>query len=429
MQRVLASVVIASIAFGAAAAQVAAPAPTAPAAKTEGAPPVPAAPQRAPAASRPQPTLLGDGPWDVATEQQKIHVTVVTKGLDHPWGLAFVPNGDMLVTERDGRLRVIRKGVLDPTPIAGLPDILRGGLGGLMDIALHPNFARNRLIYLTYAKPGAQVRDQSTLAVMRARWDGSTTLTDVRDIFVADAWYGAAPLPKRCCGQGPASGSYGSRIAFDRKGYLFITSGDRNYGERVQDPSNHFGKILRLKDDGSVPKDNPFVGKPGYKPEIWSTGHRNPLGLFFHPKTGELWETEFGPRGGDELNVIERGKNYGWIDVTQGAHYNGEPAKGVKGVPGMQDPVIAWVPSINPGNLVFYTGNRFPGWKGDMLMPDMTRSLLRVRFDGKRVAVAQERMLTDLKQRMRDIRIGPDGDIYVLTDETAGAVLRISPGK
>jgi glucose/arabinose dehydrogenase len=428
MQRVLASVVIASVAFGAAAAQVAAPAPTAPAATTEGAPP-PATPPRAPAASRPQPTPLGDGPWDVATEQQKIHVTVVTKGLDHPWGLAFVPNGDMLVTERDGRLRVIRNGVLDPTPIAGLPDILRGGLGGLMDIALHPNFARNRLIYLTYAKPGAEVRDQSTLAVMRARWDGGTTLTDVRDIFVADAWYGAAPLPKRCCGQGPASGSYGSRIAFDRKGYLFITSGDRNYGERVQDPSNHFGKILRLKDDGSVPKDNPFVGKPGYKPEIWSTGHRNPLGLFFHPKTGELWETEFGPRGGDELNVIERGKNYGWIDVTQGAHYNGEPAKGVKGVPGMQDPVIAWIPSINPGNLIFSTGNRFPGWKGDMLMPDMTRSLLRVRFDGKRVPVTQERMLTDLKQRMRDIRVGPDGDIYVLTDETAGAVLRISPGK
>jgi glucose/arabinose dehydrogenase len=427
MKRVLASVMMMAFGAGGVAAQNPAAAPAAPPTQEGAAPPAAAAPARPP--SRPPVTLLGDGPWDFATERQKIHVSVLTKGLDHPWAIAFVPGGDMLVTERDGRLRVIRKGVLDPAPITGLPDILRGGLGGLMDIALHPNFARNRLIYMTYAKPGAAVRDQSTLAVMRARWDGGSTLTDVRDIFVADAWYGAAPLPARCCGQGPASGSYGSRIAFDRKGYLFITSGDRNYGERVQDPSNHFGKILRLNDDGSVPKDNPFVGKPGYKPEIWSTGHRNPLGLFFHPKTGVLWETEFGPRGGDELNRIERGRNYGWMDVTQGAHYNGEPAKGVKGVPGMEDPVLSWAPSINPGNLVFYTGNRFPRWKGDMLMPNMSRSLLRVTFDGKGDPVAQERMLTDLKQRLRDIRIGPDGNLYVLTDETAGAVLRIEPGK
>lgn len=427
MKRVLASVMMMAFGTCGVAAQNPAAAPAAPPTQEGAAPPAAAAPARPP--SRPPVTLLGDGPWDLATERQKIHVSVLTKGLDHPWAIAFVPGGDMLVTERDGRLRVIRKGVLDPAPITGLPDILRGGLGGLMDIALHPNFARNRLIYMSYSKPGATVRDQSTLAVMRARWDGGSTLTDARDIFVADAWYGAAPLPARCCGQGPASGSYGSRIAFDRKGYLFITSGDRNYGERVQDPSNHFGKILRLNDDGSVPKDNPFVGKPGYKPEIWSTGHRNPLGLFFHPKTGALWETEFGPRGGDELNRIERGKNYGWIDVTQGAHYNGEPAKGVKGVPGMEDPVLTWAPSINPGNLVFYTGNRFPGWKGDMLMPNMSRSLLRVTFDGKGNPVGQERMLTDLKQRLRDIRIGPDGNLYVLTDETAGAVLRIEPGK
>ncbi|MDB5688303.1 MAG: hypothetical protein JWL91_179 [Sphingomonas bacterium] len=434
MKRVLASVMMMAFATcGAAVAQDAAPAPAAappappaPLAQDGAPPPAVGAPARPP--SRPPVMLLGDGPWDEATERQKIHVSVVTKGLDHPWAIAFVPGGDMLVTERDGRLRVIRGGVLDPTPIAGLPDILRGGLGGLMDIALHPNFARNRLVYMTYSKPGATVRDESTLAVVRARWDGGATLTDVRDIFVADAWYGAAPLPKRCCGQGPASGSYGSRIAFDRKGYLYITSGDRNYGERVQDPSNHFGKILRLKDDGSVPKDNPFVGKPGYKPEIWTIGHRNPLGLFFHPKTGELWETEFGPRGGDELNRIERGRNYGWIDVTQGAHYNGEPAKSVKGVAGMADPVLTWAPSINPGNLIFYTGNRFPGWKGDMLMPTMTRSLLRVTFNGKSPA-GQERMLTGLKQRLRDIRVGPDGNLYVLTDEAAGAVLRIQPGK
>jgi glucose/arabinose dehydrogenase len=425
MRRVLASVMaIAMAAGGVAVAQNSPPAPPVAPAAQEGTPPAPAPA----AARRPPVTLLGDGPWDFATERQKIHVSVVTRGLDHPWALAFVPGGDMLVTERDGRLRVIRGGVLDPTPIAGLPDILKAGLGGLMDVALHPDFARNRLIYFAYAKPGPQVRDQSTLAVARARWDGGSALTDVRDIFVADAWYGAAPLPKRCCGQGPASGSYGSRIAFDRRNHIFITSGDRNYGERVQDPSNHFGKILRLNDDGSVPRDNPFVGKAGWKPEIWTTGHRNPLGLAFHPKTGDLWETEFGPRGGDELNLIERGRNYGWIDVTQGAHYNGEPSKGVKNVPGMTDPVLSWAPSINPGNLLFYTGKRFPGWKGDMLMPDMTRSLLRVSFDGKR-PTGQERMLADLKQRLRDIRLGPDGNFYVLTDETAGAVLRIESGK
>ena len=386
----------------------------------------------APAVRRgpPQSPPLGDGPWDIATEKGPVHVVVVAKGLDHPWGLAFLPDGSMLVTERPGRLRVIRNGVLDPNPIAGLPDILPGGIGGLLDIALHPKFAKNHLIYFSYTKPGAEVRAQSTVAVARARWDGGPALSDVKDIFVADAWYGAPPLPKRCCGQGPATGSYGSRLAFDRKGFLFITSGDRNYGEKVQDPSNDFGKILRLHDDGSIPSDNPFVGKPGYKPEIWTTGHRNPLGLYYDAKTGILWESEFGPHGGDEINIIEKGKNYGWIDVTQGTHYNNEPAKGVKNVPGMTDPVIAFIPeSINPGNLVVYRGDRFPAWKGDILMGTMTRSVWRATPDGKGGVTGEERMLTDLKQRLRDTREGPDGLVYLLTDETDGAVLRIEPGK
>jgi glucose/arabinose dehydrogenase len=358
-----------------------------------------------------------------------VHVSVVAKGLDHPWAIAFLPDGTRLVTERAGRLRVIRDGVLDPEPVAGLPDILPGGIGGLMDIALHPKFAKNHLVYLTYTKPGPQVRSNSTVAVWRARWDGKA-LVDGKDIFVADAWYGQAPLPKRCCGQGPATGSYGSRLAFDAKGYLYVTSGDRNYGEKVQDPNNEFGKILRLKDDGGVPRDNPFVGKKGHDEKIWTTGHRNPLGLYFDAKTGILWESEFGPHGGDEINVIKKGANYGWIDVTQGKHYNNEPSKGVKDVPGMTDPVIAFIPeSINPGNLVVYHGSKFPAWKGDIIMGTMTRSVWRATPDGKGGVTGQERMLTDLHQRIRDTRIGPDGDIYLLTDETDGAVLKLEPGK
>jgi glucose/arabinose dehydrogenase len=415
---VVSALFVASTVYGGVSAQTAsAIAPTAPAAA------------KARPAGPPVSPPLGDGPWDIATEKGRVHVSVVAKGLDHPWGMAFLPDGSILVTERPGRLRVIRNGVLDPTPIAGVPDVLVGGLAGLMDIVLDPHFAENHLLYMAYSKPGTEVRDQSTLAVVRARWDGGPALSDVKDIFVADAWYGAPPLPKRCCGQGPASGSYGGRLAFDRKGYLYVTSGDRNYGELVQDPSNDFGKILRLNADGSVPRDNPFIGKPGYRPEIYTLGHRNPLGLTIHPVTGALWESEFGPRGGDEVNLIEAGKNYGWIDVTQGAHYNGEPAKAVKGVPGMVDPVLTWAPSINPGNLLFYDGTKFPAWKGNLLMATMSRSVLRATFDKKGQPVAQERMLTDLKQRFRDIRVGPDGLLYVLTDEHLGALLRIEPEK
>jgi len=372
--------------------------------------------------------VLGDGPWDFDTEQARIRVSVVTKGLDHPWALAFLPEGGMLVTERAGRLRVIRDGVLNPEPIGGLPQIRAVSLGGLLDIALHPRFNENRLIYFAYSKPGVEEPARATLAVARARWDGGATLTDVKDILVADGYHGGRGVPRGCCGQGPADGSYGSRLAFDRAGVLYVTSGDRNYGEKAQDPSSHIGKILRIRDDGTIPPDNPFVGKEGYKPEIFSLGHRNPLGLSFHPVTGELWSTEFGPRGGDELNRIGAGKNYGWILVTNGNHYNGEPvARGANSVPGMEDPVLFWAPSINPGNLVFYNGDKLPAWKGNMLMGAMTRSLLRATFDAQGKPVSQERMLTDLRQRIRDVRVGPDGLIYLLTDETAGAVLKIEP--
>jgi glucose/arabinose dehydrogenase len=372
---------------------------------------------------------LGEGPWDLKSEKANIHVTVVTKGLDHPWALQFLPNGDMLVTERAGRLRVIRKGVLDPMPIGGLPEIRAVSLGGLLDIALHPNFAQNRLVYFAYSKPGPPDNPaHATTAVGRGRFDGGPTLTDVKDVFVADAWIGGPGAPKGCCGQGPSDGnSHGSRLLFDRAGYLYVTSGDRNYGELAQDPTSDIGKILRIKDDGTIPPDNPFVARPGYKPEIYTIGNRNPLGLTLHPVTGEIWESEFGPRGGDEVNRIQAGKNYGWLIVTKGEHYNGEPS--LKSHVGWEDPVLHWEPSINPGNLIFYSGDKFPAWKGNLLMGTMTRSVLRATFDDQGKPTGQERMLTELNQRFRDTRQGPDGFVYLLTDETFGAVLRMEPGQ
>jgi len=354
---------------------------------------------------------------------------VVVRGLDRPWGLAFLPDGGMLVTERPGRLRLIdADGTLDPEPITGLPQIYALGLAGLMDVALHPDFARNRLVYLSYSKPDPQSPQNATLAVMRARWDGGHALTQVEDILVADAWYGKPPLPEKCCGQGPAFGSFGGRILFDEAGKLFVTSGDRNYGEMVQDPANHFGKILRLNDDGSAPGDNPWAGREGHAPEAWSTGHRNPLGLAIDPATGTMWESEFGPRGGDELNRIERGGNYGWMLVTQGNHYDGTPAGGVKGVPGYTDPVVAFgPPSLNPGNLAVYRGDAFERWDGDLLMASFTQGLLRFDLDAEGKPGAPEQLLGEMGQRWRDVRVGPDGNVWLLSDQDEGALVRVSP--
>jgi glucose/arabinose dehydrogenase len=418
----------------------AAPAPGAPAAGAPGAAAAPGAagaPAGAPGApaagarrAPPPEPELGAGPWDLDSQKGKVHVSVVTKGLERPWAMVWLPNGDMLVTERPGRLRVIRKGALDPKPIDGLPPIYSKGLGGLMDIALHPNYAKNHLIYFTYTKEDPNLSDQSTLVLGRAKWDGGPSLTDVKELFVADMWYGHGDLPKRCCGQGPATGSYGSRIQFDKDGKLFMTSGDRNYGEMVHDQNNDWGKLYRFNDDGTIPKDNPYVGMADHKAEIWTTGHRNGEGLFYDKVTGKLWESEFGPRGGDEVNIIEKGKNYGWIEVTQGAHYNGEPAKGIKNVPGVVDPILTWpAPSTNPGNLVIYHADKFPQWKGDLLMGTMSRSLLRASFDAQGAVTGQERFLTELKQRFRDTRVGPDGYLYLLTDEPAGALLKVEPAK
>jgi len=370
---------------------------------------------------------LGEGPWELPTASGPVRVSVVTRGLDHPWGLAFLPDGNMLVTERGGLLRVIRDGRLDPTPVDGLEPVRARVLGGLLDVALHPDFEENRLIYWAYSKPGEPVEAHATTAVARGRWDGGNALTDVEDVLVADAYLGGPDSPQGCCGQGPADGSYGARLAFDPEGYLYVSLGDRNYGELARDPTTHLGKVLRLRDDGTVPADNPFVGRDGYRPEIFTLGHRNPLGLTVHPRTGELWESEFGPRGGDEVNRLVAGGDYGWIQVTRGEHYDGTPSE--KSVDGLLDAVFFWVPSINPGNLTFYDGAMFPEWRDNMLMATMTRSLLRAWFDRDGRPLGEERMLTELGQRFRDVRVGPDGMIYLLTDETLGAVLKVEPAR
>jgi glucose/arabinose dehydrogenase len=384
---------------------------------------------------------LGTGPWDFGAGAARYHVSIVTKGLDHPWGIAFLPGGDLLVTERPGRLRVIRKGVLDPTPISGLPEIWSnpGQLGGLLDVALHPNFAQNRLIYFAYSKqhpdaakcPNRVNNCAATLAVGRARWDGGSSLTDVKDIIVTKGYDQGGPgnNPKSV---GPASGSFGSRLAFDKAGYLYITSGERNVPDESQDPQTHNGKILRLKDDGSVPPDNPFVNNKAFLPEIYTLGHRNPLGLYFHPITGELWESEEGPQGGDEINIIKAGKNYGWPEVGLGRHYTGESMKLGFSAPGYEEPIVFWVPAIAISGLSIYDGDQFPQWKGQAFVGAMRAGtgqfVARVTFNNKGLPTGRDHsMLADLHQRIREVKPGPDGYIYVLTDQTFGAVLRIEP--
>ena len=417
---------------------------------------------------------LGDGPWEYGNGPNRYRVVVVTKNVVRPWGIAFLPNGDLLVTERNsltpgepGRLRVIRNGVLDPTPLGPLPDMLAEGLGGMMDVSLHPQFAQNRLIYFTYSKrnpdrteclPEAErqaLREKmqnsacsATTAVARARWDGGSTLTDVRDILVTKGWYGGPTPPSTDCGRGggagddnariakgcsvgPATGSYGSRLAWDKAGLLYVTTGDRNLPQMSQDPQNHNGKVLRIRDDGSVPPDNPFVGNAKYLPEIYSLGHRNPLGLWYRESTGELWSTEEGPQGGDELNVIKAGKNYGWPLAGLGRNYDGSVIGQGFGGPNIEDPLVFWVPAIAISGLSFYDGDKLP-WRGQAFVGAMRAGtgqfVARVTFNSRGMPTARDHsMLADLRQRIREVKPGPDGFIYVLTDENAGAVLRIEP--
>lgn len=346
-------------------------------------------------------------------------VVTVTGGLEHPWSMAFLPDGDILVTERPGRLRIIRDGVLMENPVAGVPEVHAQGQGGLLDVVLHPNFSSNRLLYLSYSKP-LEDEDGATTVVARAHFENDR-LTDVEELFEADSRGG---------------GHYGSRLAFDSEGFLFITVGDRQAPPRgdleahpAQDLSNHHGTTNRIHDDGRIPDDNPFVNESGARPEIWSYGHRNQQGLAIHPESGDIWATEHGPQGGDELNLIRPGLNYGWPVIGYGVNYRSGTAihEGTHR-DGMEQPANFWVPSIATSGLMIYTGDIFPEWKGNIFVGGMAGTqIARLTLDGQRV-VSEETLVKGLG-RIRDIRQGPNGYIYLAIDSDAGpqSIVRLEP--
>jgi aldose sugar dehydrogenase len=350
------------------------------------------------------------------SEEHSFRVVTVVDGLAHPWGMVFLPGGDVLVTEREGRLRLIRNGVLQEGPIAGVPPVYAMGQGGLLDIALHPDYATNRLVYLSYSKPGDR---GATTAVSRGRFDGSR-LTGVEEIFEAQAW-------------GTRRVHFGSRMVFDRDGFLYLTIGDRGDAtdrgreQRAQDLNDHAGTTLRLHDDGRVPADNPFAGRADALPEIYTWGNRNAQGMAIHPQTGQIWQNEHGPRGGDEINIMRPGANYGWPVVSHGINYDRTTFTERTEAPGMEPPLLVWTPSIAPSGFAFYTGEAFPRWRGNAFIGALVEEhLRRVVLDGTRV-VSQEVLLADLEHRIRDVRVGPDGFLYLLVDSSDGPLLRLEP--
>jgi len=381
---------------------------------------------------------LPDGPLQFETGLVRPLKITAIKGLNQPWSMVFLPDGGILITERPGRLRIVRNGVLAPTPVAGTPQVQAAGLAGFLDVLLHPRFSDNKLVYLTYHKPQAGVAPAApvpgggrgpalppgVLTLARGRWDGSQ-LVDVKDIFSA--------VP---------SGN-ASRILFGRDGMLYMSIG---YGDPPvgnpdparmppQDPMSLAGKTLRLKDDGTAPPDNPFVGRTGYRPEIYTLGHRNILGLALHPTTGAIWSVENGPNGGDEVNELQPGKNYGWPVVSHGRFYLGPRVSVNPYKEGMEPPVVFWVPAIAASGLTFYTGDKFPQWKnhlfvGGMRQGEVPRSghLERIDFNESWEELHRESLLRELQQRIRDVRQGPDGYLYLLTAENDGALLKLEPG-
>jgi glucose/arabinose dehydrogenase len=346
----------------------------------------------------------------VESEHGPITVTVLARGLDHPWGLEFLPDGRMLVTERAGRMRVITADGRTLPPLKGLPAVHAVGQGGLLDVALAPDFAASRLVYFCYAEAGD---GGAGTALGRGRLSSDdTALEAVQVIF--------RQQPKV---SGP--NHFGCRIAFAPDGRLFLTLGERFKFAPAQDLMSHLGKVVRLNPDGTVPADNPFVGRGDARPEIWSYGHRNPQGAAIQPGTGALWISEFGPRGGDELNLPEKGRNYGWPLVSWGDHYSGEPIPKPPSRPDLAPPAYYWNPAISPSGISFYTGDLFPAWRGSLLLGGLSsQALIRAAVDGNRVT-GEERI--PLNARIRDVKPGPDGAIYLLTDKDSGEILRLTP--
>jgi len=365
----------------------------------------------------------------------KIRVVTVANGLFHPWGIAFADANTVLVTEKNGALRLIRNGVLEPKPVWTSPTPAGQGNDSLHFVAVHPKFADNQLVYVSYPKLGP---NGSTLAVARGHLKGSS-LGDVEEIFVADAW--------------ETGGNIAGRVYFGQDGMLYVTIGDRdriccNAAQKHPDGSddnslrmksqgldNHVGKTLRLKDDGTVPPDNPFVKQPEFKPEIYSWGHRNSLALIVHPVTGELWNSENGPNGGDEINIVKAGKNYGWPTVSMGRSYEG-PWQGKFEKDGMEGPLVYWMPAIAASGLMIYTGDKFPQWRNNAFVGAMrygeipnTGHLQRIVFNEKTEEIRREMLLTEFRQRIRDVKQGPDGFVYLLTDENPGVLLKLEPAQ
>ena len=361
---------------------------------------------------------LGEGPWVFDTaEQHKIEVSVVARGLTHPWAIAFLPDGSMLLTERDGRLRLVKNDKLVERPISGVPEVRTDGNGGLMDVAIHPNFSENGLVYLTYTKPVERGWGAPALA-MGKLVDGE--LQNTRDLLVTEAYEGNSGL--------------NGRVAFGQDGKVYMSTGGR-IGEVAQDPMSLRGKVLRLEDNGSVPLDNPFRNRLDYKSEIYTLGHRNTLALIQHPITGEVWQHENGPNGGDEINILLPGRNYGWPEVSFGRFYSGGRVNEHPTREGLESPLLVWLPAIAASGMAVYTGDKFPEWKGNVFIGSLrmggipgTGHLQRIVFNEKAEEIRRELMLTELRRRIREVREGPDGLLYLLTDEEDdGALLRIEP--
>ena len=367
------------------------------------------------------------GPSGVQIPGPKFRVVPV-KGLQRPQGMAFLPDGRILVTERAGRLRIIASGALDPQPVSGLPAVLNRNMRGLNDVALHPKFAENGWVYFTYYKPHPTETDAAAATLARGKFDGAHALSDVTDLFTADTYV-----------TGPST----AKILFAPDGTLFLGIGipipprprpGLATPLDAQNPSSVYGKILRLKDDGSVPPDNPFVGRPGHRGEIYAMGIRNAMGLAINPASGELWETENGPQGGDELNIIRPGKNYGWPIISYGRSYSGDaigetgPVKSPAVAEGMEQPLLFWSPSLALTGMVFYTGDRFPEWKDSLFVGAMVgEQIQRVVFNMRGLPIRRDPLMWELGQRIRDVQQGPDGLLYALTEEDDGALLRIEP--